>query len=135
MRLECSRGLSKRGGRGKVSEQAALYAPRILKPIIWLNSFCNYPKGSACYTPNVAQTTSCKGQGGRGSGSEGRRVNSSGSRGSNPFFLQADRKRSNLRTRQEVGPKGEEEGRQKEVETRSLFMREIRRPASILSYA
>lgn len=37
-------------GGGKVSEQAALYAPRILKPIIWLNSFCNYPKGSALHS-------------------------------------------------------------------------------------
>lgn len=76
--LECSKkGLSveKRreekgtgGGKGewgKVSEQAALYAPRILKPIIWLNSFCNYPKGSALHTPNVVQTKRAEGTGGK----------------------------------------------------------------------
>lgn len=54
------KGSGVEGTRGKVSEQAALYAPRILKPIIWLNSFCNYPKGSALHTSNVVQTTQAK---------------------------------------------------------------------------
>lgn len=108
-----------KGEWGKVSEQAALYAPRILKPIIWLNSFCNYPKGSALHTPNVVQTTASRrhrGKSGSGSGygcgygCRSRRSSSSG-RGSNPF-LQAGRKLSNLRTRQEVGQETKE-GRRK----------------------
>lgn len=56
------RGEAKRseGEWGGVESQRAggtlCASPRILKPIIWLNSFCNYPKGSALHTHSKCST-------------------------------------------------------------------------------